>query len=57
MYGDGARPYHRSTQAGTWRRVTGLTPGTAYNAVTVHKVLSAGNATIFSRSIMVSPLT
>lgn len=44
------------TQAGTWRRVTGLTAGTVYNAVTVHKMLSAGNATIFSRSIMVTPL-
>lgn len=45
------------TQAGTWRRVSGLTAGTVYNAVVVHKMLSAGNATIFSRSIMVSPLT
>lgn len=41
--------------AGNYRVVTGLTAGATYNVVTMHHMLSAGNATIFNRTVSVSP--
>jgi hypothetical protein len=43
-------------QAGTWRVVTGLTPGSAYNAVVEHIILTGGNGNIYTRAISVMPL-
>lgn len=41
--------------AGTHRVVTGLTPGSTYNVVTMHKTFS-GNSTVFARRVTVLPI-
>ncbi|MFF7183254.1 hypothetical protein [Streptomyces sp. NPDC008121] len=42
-------------QASMYSIVSGLTPGSVYNAVVCHRMVSAGSGTIFARSIGVSP--
>lgn len=42
-------------QGGMFFIVTGLTPGSTYNAVVCYRVVSAGSGTVFARSIGVSP--
>lgn len=48
--------FETRTQAGMWRVVDGLTAGSAYNAVMLHRMQSAGNGDVMERSLAVIPL-
>lgn len=41
--------------AASYRMISGLTPGTTYNAYTVHKSFSATGSNMYSRGIVVEP--
>lgn len=40
---------------GTFRIISDLTPGQTYNAQLMHRMMGAGNGTVFDRSISVTP--
>ncbi|MFC9247743.1 hypothetical protein ACFT7S_28155 [Streptomyces sp. NPDC057136] len=44
-------------QAGMFFIVSGLTPGSTYNAVVCHRMVAAGTGNLFARSISVSPVS
>lgn len=41
--------------AGTWRLITGLTPGSSYHVRLMHFTEASGNITVFYRKVMVQP--
>jgi hypothetical protein len=42
--------------AGTYRLITGLTPGSSYHVRLMHFTESGGNITVFFRSVLVQPM-
>lgn len=50
-------PAETRFQGSTYRNLSGLTPGTTYNAYLEHKAFNATGGTIYLRGIMVEPLT
>lgn len=50
-------PAETRMNAGNWRVINGLTPGTTYNACVVHRCQTSATATVYARGVLVEPLS